>query len=199
MELSEIVATINDAISMPEVAQDVCGLHVHWRGNRAYCLCPIPGHNDHSIGSCILNEKFGHCFACAESFDAIKLAQMTLNISFMEAVRMLSDYYGLNLSFNRDVEAIDPIIIPADVFQFACINDTATFKKLYEENPSAAFRHLSIAITTEKNKYAKIIETITLPPETRPIIHQRLTVLQKADMMLPEWRREASNRPLRIK
>lgn len=199
MELSEIVATINDAISMPDVAEAICGLHVQWRGNRAYCLCPIPGHNDHSIGSCILNEKFGHCFACAESFDAIKLVQMTLNVSFMEAVRMLSDYYGLNLSFSRDAEQVDPIIIPADVFRFAGINDVAAFKKLYAENVADAFRYLSIAITTEKNKYAKVINTITLPPEAKPLIQQRLTVLHKADSMLPEWRREASNRPLRIK
>lgn len=199
MELFEIVTTINDAISMPDVAEAICGIHVHWRGNRAYCLCPIPGHNDHSIGSCILNEKFGHCFACAESFDAIKLVQMSLNVSFMEAVRIISDYYGLNLSFNKETNPIEPVVIPADVLRFAGVNDTATFKKMYEENPTAAFRYLSIAITAEKNKYAKIIGTITLPPETHPIIHQRLTVLQKADMMLPEWRREAANRPLRIK
>lgn len=199
MELTEIVATINDAISMPEVAQNICGLHVQWRGNRAYCLCPVPTHNDHSVGSCILNEKFGHCFACVESFDAIKLVQMTMNTSFMEAVRIISDYYGLNLSFSRETDPIEPIVIPAEALQFAGINDVATFKKMYDENPAAAFRYLSIAITAEKNKYAKIIGTIMLPPETHPIIHHRLSVLQKADMMLPEWRQEAVNRPLRIK
>lgn len=198
MDLSEIAATVNDAASVPEVAESICGISVQYRGNRAYCLCPMPDHNDHSIGSCVLNEKFGHCFACNESFDAIALVQMTQNVSFMEAVRILSDFYGLDITFDRDAEQVEPVYIPADIFRFAGITDVASFKKLYEQDKETAFRYLGVMIAAAKNKYRKC-NTVGFPDEITQRVQHRIAVLQKADKMLPTWKAESANKPLRIK
>ena len=196
MDLTEIAATINDAADVPEVAESICGISVQYRGNRAYCLCPIPEHNDHSIGSCILNDKFGHCFACNSSFDAIALVQMTQNVPFLQAVSILSDFYGLDITFNE--KPVEPLYIPADIFRFAGIADVAAFKKLYKQEANVAIDYLGVMINTAKDKYQRL-DASRLPDEVAQRVRHRIAVLQKAAKKLPLWRKEAADKPLRVK
>lgn len=198
MELTEIRDTIIDGVDLRDVATSMLGLHSQYLGNRMNILCPIPGHNDHSFGSCVVNEKHGYCFACNEGFNAIDLVMYTNNCSFMEAVHLLSDYYGLGIDFRRSVEPVQPFIIPSEVFRYCGIRDTAGFKKFFEQDQDAAFRYLALMVATAKNKYMKQ-SGVGFPKEISAILAHRIHTLKQADKMIVHWRAEAKTKPLRIK
>lgn len=52
-------------------------------------LCPF--HNDKHFGSCMIskNKQFAKCYACGESFDAIKLVREKENMNYVNAVEFL--------------------------------------------------------------------------------------------------------------
>lgn len=84
-----------------EVAEYL-GLEVIKSGKNHYIRCPEHirniGKADRSIGNCILSEKGYHCFACGGKGDAIKLAQLTENIDFIDAVNVVIEAVGGNFS-----------------------------------------------------------------------------------------------------
>ncbi len=193
MENNDITARIDDCVSMCDVAEDICGLSVRKRGGRGYCLCPLPQHNDTNMGSCILNEKYGHCFACSESFDAIKLVELTQGVKFRQAVTTLAEYYHLEVDWG-DNPTVDPLVIPEKVLRCAGILDTTAFKKFFAEDRESAFRYLAIRIVAAKKRYASCQN---IPPELVEEVQRRIKILSDADAQLPEWRKNPG--PLRIK
>ena len=197
MDFSEIREIINDAVDMRQVATDLLGMPTKTLSGRVNILCPLPGHNDRDYGSCILKEKGGYCFACNEGFNAIDLVMMVDGCTYIEAVRKLADFYGLNIDFSQDAEPIEPIIISGDIFRFAGITDVTGFKKVFEQDRETAFRYLGIMIARAKNKLSKIDKS-ALPVEISDIIKDRLKTLEKADRQLPSWKAD-TDKPLRIK
>lgn len=186
---------ISDAVNMQELVQEL-GIPFKMIGPNMCIICPK--HNDKSFGSCIVFEKNVYCFACKESMNAIDLVMEANSCNFMDAVRFLSDFYGLQLDFKRDEDVTPPLIIPKAVFAAADINDTAAFKKLYEENTDTAMRFLSCCVFDAKQRYEKF-KNMPLPDAAMEVLHQRLNVLAKAQQHLPQWRTEAAKQPLRIK
>lgn len=195
MNIQDIHDAIADAVNMQELVQEL-GIPYKIIGANMCIICPK--HNDRSFGSCIVFEKNIFCFACSESLNAIDLVMETNGCNFMDAVKYLSDFYGLHLDFKRDEERIDPLMIPKKVFEAADINDTAAFKKLYEENPNAAMQLISCCVFDAKKKYSAI-DTASMPDTATEILKQRIAALTKAQSDLPRWRKEAGSRPLRIK
>lgn len=195
MNIQDIHDAISDAVNMQELVQEL-GIPFKVIGANMCIICPK--HNDKSFGSCIVFEKNIFCFACSESMNAIDLVMETNNCNFMDAVHFLSDFYGLQLDFKRDEDRVAPLIIPKTVFAAADINDTAAFKKLYEENTDAAMRFLSCCVFDAKQRYEKL-KNMPLPDAATEVLHQRLDVLTKAQRNLPRWRTEAAKQPLRIK
>lgn len=195
MNIQDIHDAISDAVNMQELVQEL-GIPFKVIGANMCIICPK--HNDKSFGSCIVFEKNIFCFACSESMNAIDLVMEVNNCNFMDAVRFLSDFYGLQLNFKRDEDVAPPLIISKAVFAAADINDTTAFKKLYEENTDAAMQFLSCRVFDAKQRYEKL-KNMPLPDAATEVLHQRLDVLTKAQHHLPRWRTEAAKQPLRIK
>lgn len=195
MNIQDIHDAISDAVNMQELVQEL-GIPFKVIGANMCIICPK--HNDKSFGSCIVFEKNVFCFACSESMNAIDLVMETNHCNFMDAVRFLSDFYGLHLDFKRDEDCVTPLIIPKAVFVAADINDTAAFKKLYEEDADTAMQLLSCCVFDAKQRYDKVA-SMNIPDAAKDVLHQRLDVLSKAKNNLPRWRADAKTRPLRIK
>ena len=195
MNIQDIHDAIADAVNMQELVQEL-GVPYKIIGTNMCIICPK--HNDKSFGSCIVFEKNIFCFACSESLNAIDLVMEVNNCNFMDAVKYLSDLYGLHLDFKRDEERIEPIIIPKKVFEASDINDTAAFKKLYEENPEVAMQYLSCCVFDAKRKYTKVFE-MAMPDAAKETLKQRIDALSKAHSNMAKWRKDAQSHPLRIK
>ena len=195
MNIQDIHDAISDAVNMQELVQE---LGIPYKIIGASMCILFTHHNDKSYGSCIVFEKNIFCFACNESVNAIDLVMETNNCNFMDAVKFLSDFYGLQLDFTRDEDRIDPLIIPKSVFAAADINDTAAFKKLYEQDANAAMQLLSCCVFDAKRRYAQAAK-MTQPDEATAVLQHIIDVLTKAHQNLPKWRKEAGTRPLRIK
>lgn len=194
MNIQDIHDAIADAVNMQELVQEL-GIPYKIIGANMCILCTH--HNDKSYGSCIVFDKNIFCFACNESMNAIDLVMETNNCNFMDAVKFISDFYGLQLDFTRDEERVDPLIISKLVFAAADINDTAAFKKLYEQSFDDAMRFLAVCVNNAYKRYHDALG-MNVPDIVRAAINQRIDVLEKAKKQMPTWR-NAAGRPLRIK
>lgn len=197
MNIQDIHDSIADAVNMQELVQEL-GLPVKVIGANMCIICPNPDHSDKNHGSCIVFEKNVYCFACLKSWNAIDLVMEVNNCNFMDAVSFLSDMYGLQIDFKRDEERVEPLIIPKTVFAAADINDTAAFKKLYEESPNAAIQFLSCCIYDARKKCQQVT-SMPMPEAAHKMLQQRIDTLSKANHNLPRWRTDANTHPLRIK
>ena len=98
----EIIAEINKRTDIVDVISDYVALKqtgANYKG-----LCPF--HNEKTPSFTLnRNEGFFHCFGCKESGNAITFLQKHLNITFIEAVRMLGIRYGVNVATNDNNSA----------------------------------------------------------------------------------------------
>lgn len=194
MQISKIHEIISDAVNMKELVQEL-GIPYKIMGANMCILCTH--HNDKSFGSCIVFDKNIFCFACNESINAIDLVMETNKCNFMDAVKFISDFYELHLDFKRDEESVNPLIISKKILATAGINDTAEFKKLYEQNPDDALKFLSCNIYQMYRKYNEALD-MEMPDIAKNIIHQRIETLANAKDKMYSWRKDAG-KPLRIK
>lgn len=195
MTFSDVLEEIRN-LDIVEVAE-MCGITVHNRSRRSYCLCPFPEHHDRSIGSVILNGTHGYCFACNEGFDAIKLVQITQNIEFRDAVLWLAERLGVEIDEENTAPAAPPIIIPAETLQFCGIIDVNGLKKLYTLNRLEAFDYMYSMMLRARKAYAIALAS-NPPSELRPILKERLQSLRLFEQMIAKWR-TSPPKPLRIK
>lgn len=80
----DIVEIIGEKVALKKVGAD-------WQG-----LCPF--HNEKSPSFKIKQgENFYKCFGCGVSGDGIKFVQETQKLSFLEAIKVLGDRYGIQL------------------------------------------------------------------------------------------------------
>lgn len=197
MNLTEAHDVIEASVSMPDLAEEL-GLEIQRNGTNLYVLCPNPEHNDRRASNCVLYDKNAYCFACHKSWDAIGLVMEVRHCNFMEAVAFLSDLYGLGINFKSDVKPVPPLIIEKSVFTASGINDTAAFKKLYEQSHEVAMQYLSCCVFDARKKH-KAAMTDEMPAEAKYVLEERIATLTDAQKNLPQWRKKAKTSPLRIK
>ncbi len=69
------------------------------KGREWVCVCPF--HDDHKPSMCVVTHRdqaFYKCFSCNEHGDCFKFLQEYLKISFVEALQMLAERTGVELS-----------------------------------------------------------------------------------------------------
>ena len=91
---SNIIETIKAKADIVEVIGEY--VHLTKKGQNFIGLCPF--HNDSTPSLTVSSAKgIYKCFACDASGDVIKFLQEYLNISFVEAVKMLAKKYGVEI------------------------------------------------------------------------------------------------------
>ena len=97
--------TLREEIDI-ELVIDELGIE---RDNKRHIICPNPNHHDNNFGSCIIskNRNRVHCYACGETFDNIKLYQLS-GKTFLEALKELADLSGHPSDFYYDDLKIKP-------------------------------------------------------------------------------------------
>ena len=91
---SNIIETIKAKADIVEVIGEY--VHLTKKGQNYTGLCPF--HNDSTPSLTVSSAKgIYKCFACDASGDVIKFLQEYLNISFVEAVKMLAKKYGIEI------------------------------------------------------------------------------------------------------
>lgn len=198
MDFARFNEIISENVDVRDVAIDMLALPYKRLGGRINILCPLPDHHDHDFGSCIVKEHYGYCFACNQGFNAISLVMNIESIPYLDAVKKLDSYFGLNLDFSYDTNPVDPIIIPADILRFAGISDIQLFRKLFEENRTTALEYLKIMVVSAGQKYCAQ-ENAILPPEIRDALKHRIETLRLAVHAIPKWNKMPPSSPLRIK
>ena len=91
---SNIIETIKARADIVEVIGEY--VHLTKKGQNYIGLCPF--HNDSTPSLTVSSAKgIYKCFACDASGDVIKFLQDYLKISFVEAVKMLANKYGVEI------------------------------------------------------------------------------------------------------
>lgn len=62
-----------------------------WSSNHLKIVCPF--HNENT-GSCAIYSDHYFCYGCQENGDQIEFIKKILNISFIDAVKLLNKTYG---------------------------------------------------------------------------------------------------------
>ena len=96
-----IASNIIDTIKAKADIGEVIGEYVHLtkKGQNYIGLCPF--HNDSTPSLTVSSAKgIYKCFACDASGDVIKFLQEHLKISFVEAVKILANKYGIEIPEN---------------------------------------------------------------------------------------------------
>lgn len=96
-----IASNIIDTIKAKADIVEVIGEYVHLtkKGQNYIGLCPF--HNDSTPSLTVSSAKgIYKCFACDASDDVIKFLQEHLKISFVEAVKILANKYGIEIPEN---------------------------------------------------------------------------------------------------
>jgi len=91
---SSTLDNIKDSIRISEVISKKVRLQK--KGKDFFGLCPF--HNEKSPSFSVNDEKhFYHCFGCGAHGDSIKFVQETQNLSFVDAVKLLAEEYGIKI------------------------------------------------------------------------------------------------------
>lgn len=94
-EILNKIITSNDIV-------DIIGSYLSLipKGKNYFCVCPF--HDDHSPSMSVSPQKqIFRCFVCGETGNSISFLMRYLNISFVEAVKILSDKSGIHLDINE--------------------------------------------------------------------------------------------------
>jgi DNA primase len=91
--LTELINTIQDKAKIEEVIADYVDLQR--KGNNYVGLCPF--HNDSNPSMSVSpDKKIFKCFSCGAGGNVISFVQNHEGISFIEAIKKLSDKYEIN-------------------------------------------------------------------------------------------------------
>ena len=86
------IEQIKNTVSGPEIV-DHFGLETKKMGSLISILCPF--HDDEHYGSCYVYDKGIHCYVCDHSWDVIEFTQDMLGCSFVDALKYLSENFGI--------------------------------------------------------------------------------------------------------
>ncbi len=98
----EIIAEVNRRTDIVDVISDYVALKQ--AGSNYKGLCPFHSEKTPSF-TVSRSEGFFHCFGCKESGNTITFLQKHLNITFVEAVKILGLRYGVNVEATDDNRA----------------------------------------------------------------------------------------------
>tara|TARA_X000001036_G_scaffold216460_1_gene202606 strand:- start:56 stop:1933 length:1878 start_codon:yes stop_codon:yes gene_type:complete len=88
---------VREAVDLVELISDY--IPVQAKGQEWVCVCPF--HDDHKPSMCIVTHReraFYKCFSCDESGDCFSFLQKFLNIGFVDALKMLAERTGIELT-----------------------------------------------------------------------------------------------------
>ena len=114
-EINEIRARTNivDIISSYDIK-------VEKKGKDYVCICPF--HNDHSPSMSISTSKqIYKCFACGEGGNVFTFVEKFEHVSFLEAIKIVSEKIGYNLKSNIVEQKIDKHKKEHDILNLACM------------------------------------------------------------------------------
>ena len=101
----EIIAEIKQKADIIDVIGDYVNLKNAGKNYKGLC----PFHSEKTPSFSVSPEGFFYCFGCKESGNSISFIQKYLNLTFLEAVKLLAEKYGVKLeqkNYNEDtVEA----------------------------------------------------------------------------------------------
>lgn len=141
---------IIDAIKAKADIVEVIGEHVHLTkvGQNYTGLCPF--HDDRSPSLTVSPSKgIYKCFACNASGDVIDFLQECLKISFVEAVELLADRYGVDIP--KDAYSVTDETARRKRESMYIINDYAT--KYFEENLFSNTKESQRALAYAKSRW----------------------------------------------
>lgn len=139
-----------DAIKAKADIVEVLGEHVHLTkvGQNYTGLCPF--HDDRSPSLTVSPSKgIYKCFACNASGDVIDFLQECLKISFVEAVELLADRYGVDIP--KDAYSVTDETARRKRESMYIINDYAT--KYFEENLFSNTKESQRALAYAKSRW----------------------------------------------
>lgn len=77
---------------------DMTGVEQRRKGKNTWIYCPghieVLGKIDSTMSNCILTEHGYYCFSCAKGANVITMTMQIIGCSYVEALKMLSDYIG---------------------------------------------------------------------------------------------------------
>lgn len=104
--IPEIVAfckAVAQRVTVPEVAEELCGGPKVNPQHPDFIACPSPSHQERHITHCSYtgsgshgHRRF-HCFSCGAKGDAVTCMAMWQGISNFAAARQINDYFHLNI------------------------------------------------------------------------------------------------------
>lgn len=102
----DAVETIKNAITCRMFVERI-GLSVNRAG---YCCCPFHGEKTPSL-KIYSDGKGWYCFGCHVGGDVINMAKLYYNTSFRDAVKRLSDEFGIQFRDNGSQDVQDAILM----------------------------------------------------------------------------------------
>jgi hypothetical protein len=91
------LADIKEAVDLEQFIERTAGVSFDHRGKRVWSACPLPGHmGDVTPSFCVTPEKqLWCCFGCHRGGDVFTFVEHWRDVSFHEAVGIVSDEIGL--------------------------------------------------------------------------------------------------------
>ena len=164
----QVIEEIKNNANIVEVIGDVISLQ---KAGRNYLgLCPFHGEKTPSF-NVVEDKQFYHCFGCGRSGDVFKFIEEYQGVSFMEAVQLLGERVGIQLTMP----------VPSRPQQFS------PHQALYDMHEEAARFYHAILMTTKMGEEARaylykrgltdeVLKhfQIGLAPAERTYLYQRL-------------------------
>ena len=164
----QVIEEIKNNANIVEVIGDVISLQ---KAGRNYLgLCPFHGEKTPSF-NVVEDKQFYHCFGCGRSGDVFKFIEEYQGVSFMEAVQLLGERVGIQLTMP----------VPSHPQQ------VSPHKALYDMHEEAARFYHAILMTTKMGEEARaylykrgltdeVLKhfQIGLAPSERTYLYQRL-------------------------
>ena len=164
----QVIEEIKNNANIVEVIGDVISLQKAGRNHLG--LCPFHGEKTPSF-NVVEDKQFYHCFGCGRSGDVFKFIEEYQGVSFMEAVQLLGERVGIQLTMP----------VPSRPQQFS------PHQALYDMHEEAARFYHAILMTTKMGEEARaylykrgltddVLKhfQIGLAPAERTYLYQRL-------------------------
>lgn len=95
-------------------------IDIEKKGKDYKCICPF--HDDHSPSMSISESRqIFKCFVCGVGGNVFSFVEKFENVSFPEAVKIVADKIGFNLSQNINVEKVDKYKKEHEIMNLACM------------------------------------------------------------------------------
>lgn len=134
----DFVEYLKSRISIVDIVS--ARIRLHKIGNVWKALCPF---HKEKTGSFHVDESKGlyHCFGCGAGGDSIKFVMEYEKVSFMEAIEIIANQYGIDVPRNETVPKEDP---QAKLFEIMNYSKNYFLESLNSQNGSIAKDYLSL-------------------------------------------------------